>query len=222
MEAHRGGDRPRAVRPWAKDDASRPRPTRACRSRGRCDPTSGWRSRRRQKIAFLEAKKVGTRPHYAESDRECFLAVKPGYARAVRTRRAARSATCARARAVNARPPPTASATASTTKRSARSRHADEAVAPHGDGPGRRRRQLPRSEALLVGRRVLHAEDDELALGRQGRPLRQSKCMCVLVDNTLTAEATQDAETQMCSYTPMEVDEAAVAAGRRRRGGQVH
>ena len=40
----------------------------------------------------------------------------------------------------------------------------------------------------------------------------KSKCMCVLVDNTLTAEATQDAETQMCSYTPMEVDEAAVLA----------
>ena len=40
----------------------------------------------------------------------------------------------------------------------------------------------------------------------------KSKCMCVLVDKSLTAEATQDAETQMCSYTPMEVDEAAVSS----------
>ena len=37
----------------------------------------------------------------------------------------------------------------------------------------------------------------------------KSKCMCVLVDNALTAEATPDSETQMCSYMPMEVDEKA-------------
>ena len=165
-----------------------------------------------EQIAFLEAKKVGyTFPHYSESDRECFLAVKPGYLEQCRNAahgsigdvRKGESGEC------------------ETSADCMCDRFDDKEVS------------MPCTDEVV---KFLTVTDKDAAVGNFLDPKRyswetrcympkttswlwgdkddrsKSKCMCVLVDNTLTAEATQDAETQMCSYTPMEVDEAAVSS----------
>ena len=67
--------------PWARDDkrsaASDPRLS----FMGKLRSFFGLETAKEaEQIAFLEAKKVGyTFPHYSEDDRECFLAVRPGF-----------------------------------------------------------------------------------------------------------------------------------------------
>ena len=210
--------------PWAKDDATTAKTDPRVSFMGKMRSYFGLETQKEaEQIAFLEAKKVGyTFPHYSESDRECFLAVKPGYLE--QCRNAAHGSIGDVRKGESGECETSADCVCDRFN-----------VPGIGGGTDKRYKEvgMPCTDEVV---QFLTVMDRDAAVGNFLDPKRyswetrcympkttswlwgdkddrsKSKCMCVLVDNTLTAEATQDAETQMCSYTPMEVDEAAVSS----------